>query len=78
MFILADGESAFSCGKTDELRYEELTRIFKELEAAEKPVKGRIRDRIADTLNKRRYKGTLFQFVMPYSLKYDIILLKKL
>ena len=31
--------------------YEELTRIFKELEAAGKPVKGRIRDRIADALN---------------------------
>lgn len=51
MFILADGGSAFSCGKTDELRYEELTRIFKELEAAGKPVKGRIRDKIADALN---------------------------
>ena len=31
--------------------YEELTRIFNELEAAGKPVKGRIRDRIADALN---------------------------
>ena len=31
--------------------YEELTRIFKELEAAGKPVKGRIRDKIADALN---------------------------
>lgn len=31
--------------------YEELTRIFKELEAAGKPIKGRIRDRIADALN---------------------------
>ncbi len=31
--------------------YEELMRIFKELEAAGKPVKGRIRDRIADALN---------------------------
>ncbi len=31
--------------------YEELTQIFKELEAAGKPVKGRIRDRIADALN---------------------------
>lgn len=51
MFILADGGSAFSYGKTDELGYEELTRIFKELEAAGKPVKGRIRDRIADALN---------------------------
>ena len=51
MFILADGGSAFSCGKTDELRYEELTRIFKELEAEGKPIKGRIRDRIAEALN---------------------------
>lgn len=31
--------------------YEELTRIFKELEAAGKPIKGRIRDRIAEALN---------------------------
>ena len=36
----------------DKMReYEELTRIFKELEAAGKPIKGRIRDRIADALN---------------------------
>ena len=34
MFILADGGSAFSYGKTDELGYEELTRIFKELETS--------------------------------------------
>lgn len=51
MFILADEWSAFSCGKTDELWYEELTRIFKELEAEGKPIKGRIRDRIAGALN---------------------------
>ena len=31
--------------------YEELTRIFKELEAEGKPIKGRIRDRIAEALN---------------------------
>ncbi len=31
--------------------YEELTRIFKELEAAGKPIKGRIRDKIAEALN---------------------------
>lgn len=31
--------------------YEELTRIFKELEAEGKPIKGRIRDRIAGALN---------------------------
>lgn len=31
--------------------YEELTRIFKELETSGKPVKGRIRDKIADALN---------------------------
>lgn len=36
----------------DKMReYEELTRIFKELEAAGKSIKGRIRDRIADALN---------------------------
>ena len=36
----------------DKMReYEELMRIFKELEAAGKPIKGRIRDRIADALN---------------------------
>lgn len=51
LFILADEWSAFSCGKTDELRYEELTRIFKELEAEGKTIKGRIRDRIAEALN---------------------------
>ena len=31
--------------------YEKLTRIFKELEAEGKPIKGRIRDRIAEALN---------------------------
>lgn len=31
--------------------YEELTRIFKELEAAGKPIKGRIRNKIAEALN---------------------------
>ncbi len=31
--------------------YEELTRIFKKLETSGKPVKGRIRDKIADALN---------------------------
>ena len=38
--------------------YEELTRIFKELEAAGKPVKGRIRDKIADALNASPAHGS--------------------